>query len=79
MVPNQILQRVARGEKALGLHLTEPSGLLVELAGRCGLDFVNFDAQHSPVTPAEIGQSCQADDRRAAAEARPAEQARLVA
>ena len=140
MVPNQILRRVARGEKALGLYLTEPSGLLVELAGRCGLDFVNFDAQHSPVTPADIGemcriadpcgvtvalripdgaestilshldrgarliivpnlltaeeaaelvkysyfapplvQSCQAGDCRAAAEARPAEQARLVA
>ena len=62
MVPNQILQRVARGEKALGLHLTEPSGLLVELAGRCGLDFVNFDAQHSPVTPAEIGEMCRIAD-----------------
>ena len=59
MVPNQILQRVARGEKALGLHLTEPSGLLMELAGRCGLDFVNFDAQHSPVTPADIGEMCR--------------------
>ena len=45
---------VARGEKALGLHLTEPSGLLVELAGRCGIDFVIFDAPHSPVTPADI-------------------------
>ena len=62
MVPNQILQRVARGEKALGLHLTEPSGLLVELAGRCGLDFVNFDAQHSPVTPADIGEMCRIAD-----------------
>ncbi len=62
MVPNQILQRVAHGEKALGLHLTEPSGLLVELAGRCGLDFVNFDAQHSPVTPADIGEMCRIAD-----------------
>ena len=62
MVPNQILQRIARGEKALGLTLTEPSGLLVELAGRCGLDFVSFDAQHTPLTPAEIGDMCRIAD-----------------
>ena len=62
MVPNQILQLIARGEKALGLTLTEPSGLLVELAGRCGLDFVSFDAQHTPLTPAEIGDMCRIAD-----------------
>ena len=42
MVSNQILQRIGRGEKALGLTLREPSGLMVELAGRCGLDFVSY-------------------------------------
>lgn len=62
MVPNQILQRMSRGEKALGLSLTEPSGLLVELAGRSGLDFVSFDAQHTPLTPAEIGEMCRLAD-----------------
>lgn len=62
MVPNQILQRVSRGEKALGLALTEPSGLMVELAGRCGLDFVSFDGQHTPLTPAEIGEMCRLAD-----------------
>ena len=52
MVPN----------KALGLTLREPSGLMVELAGRCGLDFVSFDAQHDPLTPAEIGEMCRIAD-----------------
>ena len=62
MVPNQILKRMARGEKALGLTLRETSGLLVELAGRCGLDFVSFDAQHDTVAPAEIGEMCRIAD-----------------
>ena len=62
MVPNQILQRMARGEKALGMTLRETSGLLVELAGRCGLDFVSFDAQHDTVSPAEIGEMCRIAD-----------------
>ena len=62
MVPNQILQRMARGEKALGMTLKETSGLLVELAGRCGLDFVSFDGQHDTVSPAEIGEMCRIAD-----------------
>ena len=35
---------------------------MVELAGRCGLDFVSFDAQHDPLTPAEIGEMCRIAD-----------------
>ena len=62
VVPNKILQRINRGEKALGLTLRETSGLMVELAGRCGLDFVSFDAQHDPLTPAEIGEMCRIAD-----------------
>ncbi len=62
MVPNRILERAAKNEKALGLSLTNCSGELVELAGRMGLDFVDFDGQHSPVTPAEIGEMCRIAD-----------------
>ncbi len=62
MVPNKILQRINRYEKTLGLTLSEPSGLMVELAGRCGLDFVSFDAQHTPLTPAAIGEMCRIAD-----------------
>ena len=62
MIPNRILERERNGEKALGLGLKEPSSLLVELAGRMGLDFVEFDGQHAPVTPAEIGHLCRIAD-----------------
>ena len=58
MVPNQILKKMAAGEKALGLSFKEASGELVDLAGRAGLDFVVFDAQHTPVTPSEIAEMC---------------------
>lgn len=64
MVPNPILERVRDGEKALGLSLTACSGELVELAGRMGLDFVDFDGQHTPVTPAGIGEMCRIADAR---------------
>ena len=59
---NKILERMRKGEKALGLNMSEPSAELVELAGRMGLDFVNFDAQHSPVSPEVIGQMCRIAD-----------------
>ena len=58
MVPNRILERAKNGEKALGLSFKEASGEMVDLAARMGLDFVAFDAQHTPVTPTEIGEMC---------------------
>ncbi len=62
MFRNKILERIEKGEKALGISMSEPSEELVELAGRMGLDFVNFDAQHSPVTPGQIGTMCRIAD-----------------
>ena len=59
MVPNKILERAKNGEKALGLSLTQADGELVELAGRMGLDFVGLDGQHSPITPAAVGEVCR--------------------
>jgi 2-keto-3-deoxy-L-rhamnonate aldolase RhmA len=61
-VKNKILERIRKGEKALGLSLDSPSGELVELAGRMGLDFIAFDGQHAPITPAAIEQMCQLAD-----------------
>ncbi len=58
MVPNGILERAAKGEKALGLSFKESSGEMVDLAGCMGIDFVAFDAQHTPVTPSEIAEMC---------------------
>jgi len=62
MVKNKILERMRNGEKALGVSLVEPSEILVELAGRMGLDFVQFDGQHAPLTPEKIGVLCAIAD-----------------
>ena len=58
MVPNRILEHAAKGETALGLNFKESSGEMVDLAGYMGLDFVSFDAQHTPITPTEIAEMC---------------------
>lgn len=57
MIANKILERARQGEMALGLGMGQPSGELVELAGRMGLDFVSFDGQHSPVPPDRYGSA----------------------
>ena len=62
MVENKILARVRRGEKALGLSMKPASEALVELAGRWGLDFVSFDGQHDPLTPAFVERLCRVAD-----------------
>ena len=62
MLTNRILERARKGEKALGLSFKEASGELVDLAARMGLDFVDFDAQHTPITPAEIADMCHIAD-----------------
>jgi 4-hydroxy-2-oxoheptanedioate aldolase len=59
MFRNKILERIRNGEKALGLTMNDPSEELVELAGRMGLDYVNFDGQHWPITPERVGQLCR--------------------
>ena len=61
--PNKILERKRNGEKALGLGFGDnPNEELIEMAGHLGLDFVNFDAQHSPITPERVGQLCRVCD-----------------
>ena len=62
MITNRILERIRKGEKALGLEMTQPSEELVELAGRMGLDFVSFDGQHSPQDPQTIENMCRVAD-----------------
>ena len=59
MIENRILWRKARGEKALGVSMNEPSEEVVELAGRMGLDFVSLDGQHAPVSPQQVGTICR--------------------
>lgn len=62
MFRNNILERIKRGEKALGISMNDPSEELVEIAGRMGLDFVNFDGQHAPLTPERVGTLCRIAD-----------------
>ena len=63
MITNNILERKRNGEKALGLSFGDnPTEELIEMAGRMGLDFVNFDGQHSPLTPERVGQLCRVAD-----------------
>ena len=62
MFRNKILERIKKGEKALGLFMSDPSEELVEMAGRMGLDFVGFDGQHSPLTPERVGTLCTIAD-----------------
>ena len=58
--PNRLLERKRNGEKALGLSFGDnPNEELIEMAGHLGLDFVGFDAQHSPITPERVGQLCR--------------------
>ena len=62
MIRNKILERIRAGEKALGVSIMDPSDLLVEMAGRMGLDFVQFDGQHWPLTPERVGTLCMIAD-----------------
>ena len=60
---NKILERIRKGEKALGLSFGDnPNEELIEMAGHLGLDFVSFDGQHSPITPERVGQLCRVAD-----------------
>lgn len=62
MIRNKILERLQAGEQALGVYMIDPSDLLVEMAGRMGLDFVQFDGQHWPLTPERVGTLCMIAD-----------------
>lgn len=62
MIRNKILERIRAGEKALGVLMLDPSEMMVELAGRMGLDFVLFDGQHWPLTAQRLGTLCAIAD-----------------
>ena len=62
MISNKILEQIEQGEKALGLAMTQPSDEQVEMAGRMGLDFVQFDGQHSPFPPEAVDRLCRVAD-----------------
>ena len=62
MRKNKIIEKMASGEKAYGFGLTFPSATFVELLGRAGFDFVQFDGEHGPFTPESIDDLCRVAD-----------------
>ena len=62
MPTNKIIEKMRKGEKALGLGLKFYSDDLIELAGLMGIDFVSYDGQHGPVTPETIDRFCRMCD-----------------
>ena len=59
---NKMLERINGGEKALGAFMYTPDEEVVELCGRLGFDFFNFDAQHTAIPPATIERMCRVAD-----------------
>ena len=59
---NKIIEKMDKGEKAVGISLSYYADEMVELAGAMGLDFVNYDGQHAPVTPETIDRFCRLCD-----------------
>ena len=62
MRKNKIIEKMASGERAYGFGLTFPSATFVELLGRAGFDFVQFDGEHGPFTPESIDDLCRVAD-----------------
>mgnify|MGYP001208449789 FL=1 len=62
MPTNKIIEKMRRGERALGLDLNFYSDELIEVAGLMGLDYVNYDGQHGPITPETIDRFCRMCD-----------------
>ena len=59
---NKIIEKMDKGEKAVGISLSFYADEMVELAGAMDLDFVNYDGQHAPVTPETIDRFCRLCD-----------------
>ena len=59
---NKIVKKMEAGEKAYGCALTFPSSTVVELVGRAGFDFVQFDGEHGPFTPESLDDLCRVAD-----------------
>ena len=59
---NKIISNMKEGKKSYGISLSFYADEMVELAGAMGLDFVNYDGQHAPVTPETIDRFCRMCD-----------------
>ena len=59
---NNVVAKMKAGEMAYGCGLAFPSAPLIELMGRVGFDFVNFDGEHGPFTPEVLDDLCRFAD-----------------
>ena len=62
MRTNNVVTKIAAGEKPVGFTMRFPSATLVEMMGLVGFDFVMFDSEHGPFTTADIEELCRASD-----------------
>ena len=62
MRTNNVVTKIAAGEKPVGFTMRFPSATIVEMMGQVGFDFVMFDSEHGPFTTADIEELCRAAD-----------------
>ncbi|MEE2885025.1 MAG: aldolase/citrate lyase family protein [Chloroflexota bacterium] len=59
---NKMLDRIRAGQRAYGCDISFVSSTLVELIGRSGFDYVQFDGEHGPFTPDTLEDLCRVSD-----------------
>ena len=59
---NKIIANMKEGKKSYGISLSFYADEMIELAGAMGLDLVNYDGQHAPITPETIDRFCRMCD-----------------
>lgn len=57
-----MLDRIRTGQRAYGCDISFVSSTLVELIGRSGFDYVQFDGEHGPFTPDTLEDLCRVSD-----------------
>ena len=57
-----MLDRIRAGQRAYGCDISFVSSTLVELIGRSGFDYVQFDGEHGPFTPDTLEDLCRVSD-----------------
>ena len=62
MRTNNVVTKIAAGEKPVGFTMRFPSATIVEMMGQVGFDFVMFDSEHGPFTTADIEELCRTAD-----------------
>jgi 4-hydroxy-2-oxoheptanedioate aldolase len=50
MRKNQLKEKFAKGEVAMGVTIHEPALQIIEILGILGFDYINIDCQHSPLS-----------------------------